>query len=79
MALTKLQSYADVLEVLDFSSDISSVHPMSCYFLTAEDYKSLKLPEASADNGGKVDLSSNADAPPSYSEIIGGQKENSCS
>ena len=47
--------------------------------MTLEDYKSLKLPEASADNGGKVDLSSNADAPPSYSEIIGGQEENSCS
>ena len=45
--------------------------------MTLEDYKSLKLSEASADNGAKADLSSNADAPPSYSEIISSQEDNS--
>ena len=44
--------------------------------MTLEDYKSLKLSEGSAANSAKSD-SDNTDAPPTYSEIVGGQNENS--
>ena len=47
--------------------------------MTLEDYETIKLSEASADNCAEVDLNGNTEsgAPPNYSEVIGGQEENS--